>query len=106
MKDAYLYPAYTLQERAGKPGGGKGALIQINKTGSLQTHCGNDRCVFQPIGVDMYNQTLTGDKSKTMSSRATDSDHIPCAIVPLEGNGSRPSHLGGGTERKEIICTH
>lgn len=28
----------------------------------------------------MYNQTLTGDVSKTMSNRATDSDHVPCVI--------------------------
>lgn len=29
----------------------------------------------------MYNQSLTGDVSKTMNSRATDSDHVPCVIV-------------------------
>lgn len=32
------------------------------------------------IGLDVYNQTLTGDKSKTLNSAATDSDHIPCVV--------------------------
>lgn len=44
--------AYTLQERAGKPGGGKGALITEDKCGCLSTSCGGDRCVFQPFTVD------------------------------------------------------
>ncbi len=76
-----LIPCVHSPRESRKAGGGKGPLIQTNKTGSLQTQCGSDRCVFQPIGVDMYNQTLTGDKSKTMSSKATDSDHVPCVIV-------------------------
>lgn len=33
------------------------------------------------VGVDLYNQTLTGNVAKTMTNRATDSDHIPVAIV-------------------------
>ena len=30
--------------------------------------------------VDAYNQTLTGDKTKTLNSSATDSGHIPCVV--------------------------
>jgi DNA (cytosine-5)-methyltransferase 1 len=33
-------------------------------------------------GVDAYNQTLTGDKSKTLNAIACDSDHIPVVIEP------------------------
>ena len=32
------------------------------------------------IGADLYNQSLTGTVTKTLNSRATDSDHIPCVI--------------------------
>lgn len=32
------------------------------------------------IGADLYNQSLTGTVAKTLNSRATDSDHIPCVI--------------------------
>ena len=30
------------------------------------------------VGVDMYNQSLTGDQSKPLTAIATDSDHVPC----------------------------
>lgn len=32
------------------------------------------------IGVDCYNHVLTGDKSKSMTAAATDSDHVPCVV--------------------------
>lgn len=35
------------------------------------------------FGVDVYNQSITGDKAKTLNSAATDSDHIPCTIYPV-----------------------
>ena len=63
-------------------------------------------------GVDCYNQALTGDKAMTLRSKASDSDHIPCAVysvenhpadsrvnvetIAIEGNGQRPSHKGDG----------
>ena len=33
------------------------------------------------IGIDLYNQCITGGVAKTLNSRATDSDHLPCVIV-------------------------
>lgn len=38
--------AYAIRERAGKPGGGKGMLVQINVTGSIQTS--NDQIIVAP----------------------------------------------------------
>lgn len=32
-------------------------------------------------GVDCYNQSVTGDKSKALNNAATDSDHIPCIAI-------------------------
>ena len=38
-------------------------------------------------GVDIYNGTTTGKVSKTITSAATDSDHIPCVCYDARGNG-------------------
>lgn len=32
-------------------------------------------------GVDAYNQTTTGDKAMSLTSRSTDAHHIPCVIT-------------------------
>lgn len=37
--------------------------------------------VYEATGVDMYNQTITGDKTMSITGAATDSHHIPCAIT-------------------------
>ena len=40
------------------------------------------------IGLDVYNQALTGDVAKALNSAATDSDHIPCVIEVVNGADS------------------
>lgn len=40
------------------------------------------------IGVDLYNQNITGDVSKTLSAIASDADHVPCIILDARGNGN------------------
>lgn len=42
--------SYTLKIRAGCDGGGKGALIQTDKSATLG--CNNDQTLFQPIGIN------------------------------------------------------
>lgn len=46
-KDERNIPVYTLKIRGGCEGGGKGALIQTDKSATLGT-C-NDQCMFVPI---------------------------------------------------------
>ena len=41
------YAAYAMRMRAGKPGGGKGPLVQTDVSGTLAT--GNDQTIFQPV---------------------------------------------------------
>lgn len=53
------------------------------------------------IGFDGYNQSLTGGVSKSMTNKATDSDHLPCVVI--EGNGSRPSHRGDGVKISDTM---
>jgi DNA (cytosine-5)-methyltransferase 1 len=77
--------AYTMQERAGCSGGGKGALIQTDKSASLR--CGNWQTLFQPITYSKSKRAQTptdyetwkeSDKANTMNCfdqgdvRATD----------------------------------
>lgn len=45
-------------------GGGKGALIQEDKSATLATN--NDQTLFAPVGIDGYNAATTGDKSSTL----------------------------------------
>lgn len=33
------------------------------------------------VGIDFYNQSLTGDVAKSLNSIATDSDHVPCVYI-------------------------
>jgi len=86
--------ATSFQERAGKPGGGKGILIQEEKTGTLSTI--NNQCVM--LGFDGYNQTVTGERSKQLTSSATDSDHVPIVFnsEPLLSEKEKP--------QSEILC--
>ena len=44
--------ALSFQERAGKPGGGKGILIQEEKTGSLSTLCNQSVCCDGAEGIN------------------------------------------------------
>ena len=39
--------------------------------------------IVEPIGADLYNQTTTGSKSKTLNAIKSDSDHVPCVIEPI-----------------------
>ena len=40
------------------------------------------------IGVDFYNQSLTGGVAKTLNAIKSDSDHVPCVIITYcIGNG-------------------
>ena len=57
---------YTLKIRGGCEGGGKGALVQTEKSATLSTL--QDQTLFQAIACDMYNQDLTGDKSATVGT--------------------------------------
>ena len=35
------------------------------------------------VGVDGYNQSTTGEKAKSLTNKATDSDHVPCVVHPM-----------------------
>ena len=144
-----VQPPMTLKIRSGCEGGGKGALIQEDKSATLGTH--NDQTLFQPrafgvcsksshsmmsdnphsgfyeaetsrcldanggnpvcnqggiavVGFDRYNGNPAGEITQALNAAAGSSgNNMP--IVALEGNGSRPSHRGGGYSESDTMYT-
>lgn len=57
------------------------------------------------IGIDLYNQTLTGG-AKTLNSIKSDSDHVPCVVINSSGKDVAgtldSSYFKGQGERQGI----
>ena len=60
-------------------GGGKGILIQPERTGALSTL--NNQSVLRCTGFDAYNQASTGDVSMSLTAIRSDPHHVPCVEV-------------------------
>ena len=114
---------YTMKIRSGCEGGGKGALIQENKSATLS--CSNDQTLFEPCGWDggQVSPTLTKQNAGG-NQRMPDKDNFTCVLQPfgicskdsnamksdnphsgiyeaetartLDGNGGNPSCNQGG----------
>ena len=115
--------AISFQERAGKPGGGKGILIQNERTGALST-LNNQMCLnpwdvqskhIQPqdgIAESLYSGECRGGggesyvmtygipsyNSNVMKSANPNSGYVEeDSARTLDGNGASPDHYQGGT---------
>ena len=106
----------TLKIRCGGGNGGKGALIQENKSATLS--CNNDQTPFvsKAYGIcGKYSNSMLSDNPNSGfyeadTARTIDtSNQSPCknqgGIVVVEGNGSRPSHHGNGYKESETMYT-
>ncbi len=106
----------TLKVRCGKSGGGKGALIQEDKSATLS--CNNDQTVFVPTAYGIcskHSNAMMSDNPhsgfyEAETSRTIDtSNQSPVknqgGMVVLEGNGSRPSHHGDGYSESDMMYT-
>lgn len=77
-------PSYTLKIRQGCEGGGKGALIQTDKSGTLSTN--NDQYLFQPVTDgnildDQGGQQITvREDGKAPTLRAETHGNLPCVM--------------------------
>lgn len=40
------------------------------------------------IGIDLYNQCMTGGVAKTLNSIGDDADHVPCVLVLNDQGGA------------------
>lgn len=108
--------AYTLKIRSGRAGGGKGALVQTEKTGTLSTL--QDQTLFQAIPVlnDQGGWAMSVSYNMTGTLRASEHGQQPIVLesnqvhATVSQNGICPTlpasmGLGGGyvpmvTERK------
>ncbi len=108
----------TLKIRSGCEGGGKGALIQDDKSATLG--CNNDQTVFVPTAFGICSKDSNSMKSdnphsgfyEAETSRTLDGNggNPSCnqggiAVVAIEGNGSRPSHKGSGYSEDDVSFT-
>ena len=73
---------YTLKIRSGCEGGGKGALVQTDRSATLATN--NDQYLFQPVGFDGYNSALTGEVSATLGINCGTSTGRNGAVYALD----------------------
>ena len=113
--ESAVVPA-TLKIHCGGGSGGKGALIQRNKSATLS--CNNDQTLFVPKAYGIcgkYSNSMLSDNPNSgfyeaETSRTIDtSNQSPCknqgGMVVVEGNGSRPSHHGDGYKESETMYT-
>ena len=61
--------AYAVRMRAGKPGGGKGPLIQEGVSGTLAT--GNDQTLFAPVDFRHVEVGEDTDATQTLQAKST-----------------------------------
>lgn len=62
--------------------------------------------IVEQVGVDLYNQTLTGDVAKTLNAAATDADHIPCVIGLINSVGGHSEQSTSGEVSPTLKATH
>lgn len=106
----------TLKIRSGCAGGGKGALIQDDKSATLGCH--NDQTLFVPTAYGICSKESHSMQSDNPHSGFYQADTARCldanggnpscnqgGIAVIEGNGSRPSHKGDGYKESEVMYT-
>ena len=108
----------VMKIRCGCEGGGKGPLIQRDRSATLG--CNNDQTVFVPTAFGICSKDSNGMKSENPyvgfyeadSARTLDGNggNPSCnqggiAVVALEGNGARPSHQGKGYSDEKVSFT-
>ena len=108
----------VMKIRCGCEGGGKGPLIQKDKSATLATN--NDQTLFVPAVFGICAKDSNAMKSdnpnsgfyKADTTRTLDANggNPSCnqggmAVVALEGNGARPSHQGCGYSEEDVSFT-
>jgi len=107
-----------LKIRCGKEGGGKGPLVQKDKSATIS--CNNDQTLFEPrvygICSKGSNAMLSDNpkagfyEAKTTRTLDANGGSPSCnqggmAVVAIEGNGARPSHKGDGFRETDKMYT-
>ena len=90
--ESYVMQSLSFQERAGKPGGGKGILIQEERTGALSTLNNQSVCAFEPgaasrVGGHVYEDNVAG----TVRANAGDNQQAIAYATQACGDRDNPS---------------
>ena len=106
----------TLKIRSGGDGGGKGALIQEDKSATLG--CNNDQTLFVPKVYGICAKDSNAMKSSNPNSGFYEATTSRCldgnggnpscnqgGMAVIEGNGTRPSHKGDGYKESDVMYT-
>lgn len=108
----------VMKIRCGCEGGGKGPLIQTDKSATIATN--NDQTLFVPAVFGICSKDSNAMKPdnpnsgfyKADTTRTLDANggNPSCnqggmAVVALEGNGARPSHQGRGYSEEDVSFT-
>lgn len=62
-----------------------GHVYEDDKSGTLRAKAGDNQPAVC-VGLDVFNQASTGDKTMPITSAATDTHHIPCVVNPNEND--------------------
>ena len=103
--DNQMAVAYTMQDREGKAGGGKGALIAEEKSATLRAN--NWQYVFQPSSWDggQTSPTLTA-RNASGCQRMPDKDNFNAIIQPIAIDmGGGKSSVDIHTDRSPTLTT-
>ena len=88
--------SYTVRIRGGCDGGGKGALVQTEKSGTLGT--GNDQTLFCMATQQGGAEIRADDKEPTLTAAAGMSGNNQPVVIPINDKATR--FKGGGDTRK------
>lgn len=86
--DKKVYGLSSYESNAMKSSNPNSGCYEADSARTLDNNGGNPACnqggmlivEGDKLGVDVYNQTITGDKTMSMTGAATDSHHIPCVL--------------------------
>lgn len=105
--------SYAVRIRGGCDGGGKGALVQTERSGTLGT--GNDQTIFCMATQQGGAELRTDDRAPTLTAAAgMNGNNQPVVAIPIndkatrwQGGGESRNHDGsgnGGMTRDSVLC--
>ena len=72
------HPPVTMQIRQGCDGGGKGALLQVDKSAAIRSSY--QQTLFEPVSIDMYNQNTSEVAPTIRAGNGGDSRACACTV--------------------------
>lgn len=96
----------SFQERAGKPGGGKGILIQNERTGALSTLNNQSVCAFEPGAASRVGSHVYDDVAGTIRANAGDNQQaVAYGISAYESNAMKSENPHSGVYEADTART-